>query len=125
MRDKRPMIEKCRACASADIVYLCDTYNEHSKTTSISHYRCSKCSSVFVGNDVDGEELGVAYSTLDSKKYYEEIESENIKKMNTASEHIKTKVPHDARIIDIGTGNGMFIEVLRKAGFSDISAHEI
>ncbi len=45
--------------------------------------------------------------------------------MNTAGAHIKTKVPHDARIIDIGNGNGMFIEVLKKSGFSDISAHEI
>lgn len=125
MRDERPMIKTCRVCTSSDIVYLCNTYNEHSKTTSISHYRCHQCGSVFVGNDVDAEELGVAYSTLDSKKYYEEIESENAKKMSAASEHIRTLVAHDARIIDIGTGNGMFIEVLRNAGFSDISAHEI
>jgi 2-polyprenyl-3-methyl-5-hydroxy-6-metoxy-1,4-benzoquinol methylase len=126
MKNEKQMIEKCRVCAATTgIVYLCDTYNEHSKTTSISHYRCTTCGSVFVGNSVDGEELGVAYSTLDSKKYYEEIVSENIKKMNTSSGYLKSVVHHDASIIDVGTGDGLFVEVLRKAGFSDVSAHEI
>jgi 2-polyprenyl-3-methyl-5-hydroxy-6-metoxy-1,4-benzoquinol methylase len=125
MKNEKPMIEYCRVCTATGIVYLCDTYNEHSKTTSISHYRCSACGSVFVGNNVDSEELGVAYSTLDSKKYYDEIKSENIKKLNTASAYLTNVLPHDASIIDVGTGDGLFVEVLKKAGFIDISAHEI
>ena len=125
MEDEKRIINNCRVCSATDIAYLCDTYNEHSKTTSISHYRCSTCGSVFVGNDVDSEELGVAYSTLDSKKYYKEIESENTKKMNTAITHLKNIVPQNKSIIDIGTGNGLFVELLKNANFNDVSAHEI
>ena len=116
---------KCRVCRSEITNYLCDTYNEHSKTTKISHYRCFRCGSVFVGNDIDSEELSVAYSTLDSKKYFEEIESENRKKMVTSISHLNTLISHGDSIIDIGAGNGFFVELLYKADFLDVSAHEI
>ena len=125
MKNEKRMIDKCRVCGDKDISYLCNTFNEHSKTTSISHYRCSTCGSVFVGNDIDSEELGVAYSTLDSKKYYEEIESETTNKMNTGAKYLETVMPYSNSIIDIGTGNGLFVEILKKSGFSDVSAHEI
>ena len=125
MNNKDRTVRSCRVCDSHNIVYLCDTYNEHSKTTKISHYRCNECGSVFVGNDIDNEELGIAYSTLDSKKYYEEIESENRKKMATAIEHLKELISKNDSIIDIGTGNGLFVELLNEAGFEDVSAHEI
>lgn len=120
------MIGKCRVCDASNIDYLCDTHNKHSSETPlIKHYRCTTCGSVFVGNNITSEELGVAYLTLDSKKYYKEIESENIKKMNAAIEYLKTVVPHNVSIIDIGAGNGLFVELLRKTGYSDVSAHEI
>ncbi len=83
MTNKDRLIRGCRVCGSPNTVYLCDTYNEHSKTAAISHFRCNECGSVFVGNDIDSEELSVAYSTLDSNKYYREIELENRKKMST------------------------------------------
>ncbi len=125
MNKKDRTVGSCRVCRSHNIVYLCDTDNEHSKTTIISHYRCVECGSVFVGNNIDSEELGVAYSTLDSKKYYEEIESENRKKMATAIEYLKKIVSKKGRIIDIGTGNGLFVEMQNNAGFEDVSAHEV
>ena len=115
----------CRICGSASTVYLCDTYNEHSKSTILHHYRCSGCGSVFVGNSIDGEELGIAYSTLDSKKYYEEIVSENEKKMATAIGNLRNIISPCDAIIDIGTGNGLFVELLHQAGFADVTAHEI
>ncbi len=80
---------------------------------------------MFVGNKVDGEELGIAYSTLDSNKYYEEIKSENKKKMATAIHHLDSLTNKDADIIDIGAGNGYFVELLNEAKFKSISAHEI
>lgn len=115
----------CRVCSSRNTTYLCDTYNEHSKTTTINNYVCNECSSVFVGNEVDSEELGIAYSTLDSKKYYEEIALQNQRKMATAIEYLKSLISNDGSIIDIGTGNGSFVELLNEAGFEDVSAHEI
>jgi len=125
MNNNDRTICSCRVCDSHNIVYLCDTYNEHSKTTTMSHYRCNECGSVFVGNDVESEELSVAYSTLDSKEYYEEIESENRKKMATAIGHLQDLISKNDSIIDIGTGNGLFVELLNEAGFENVSAHEI
>lgn len=115
----------CRVCRSPNVAYLCDTVNEHSQTTRISHYRCNECGSVFVGNDIGSDELGVAYSTLDTKAYYEEIESENHKKMAAAIGHLRGLISKDNSIIDIGTGNGLFVELLNGAGFENVSAHEI
>lgn len=91
----------------------------------LRHYRCTECGLVFVGNRVDAEELGIAYSTLNTKKYYEEIENENKKKMITAITHFLKLTPKSSSIIDIGTGNGLFVELLHKAGFTNVSAHEI
>lgn len=125
MSKKERSNPNCRVCGSTNTIYLCKTYNEHSMTTTLEHYRCGKCGSVFVGNDIDSEELGVAYSTLDSKKYYEEIESQNKRKMTTAISHLKALIPQSSHIIDIGTGNGLFVELLQKAGFTNVSAHEI
>ena len=36
MDDKRRWISNCSVCGATGIIYLCDTYNEHSKTTSAS-----------------------------------------------------------------------------------------
>ena len=125
MNNKDRTISGCRVCGSRHVVYLCDTYNEHSKTTTISNYKCNDCGSVYVGNDIDSEELGVAYSTLNAKKYYEEIESENQKKMATAIEHLRELISKNDSIIDIGTGNGSFVQLLNEAGFENVFAHEI
>lgn len=125
MSKKDRTIDSCRVCSSHYIDHLCDTDNEHSQTTIIHHYRCQECGSVFVGNIINREELTVAYSTVDSKKYFKEIESENRKKMTTAMEHLNGFISKRDRIIDIGTGNGLFVEMQNDAGFEDVSAHEI
>jgi SAM-dependent methyltransferase len=125
MAERLQTLGHCRVCGKPNILYLCDTHNEHSKTRTIHHYRCADCGSVFVGNDVGREELGVAYSTLDSTKYYEDIGAENRKKMATAIGHLEALVAPESSVIDIGTGNGLFAELLHKAGFLDVSAHEI
>ena len=119
------MIGHCRVCGATDIGHLCNTRNGRTKTTLIRHYRCSACGSVFVGNAIDKDELSAAYSSLDSKTLYEEIQSTTRKKMDTAIAHLKTRVPQTKSIIDIGTGNGLFVVLLNKAGYQDISAHEI
>lgn len=125
MNDRKQMLGACRVCKSVAVGFLCDTQNEHSETSPLSHYRCCDCGSVFVGNDVQGEELGIAYSTLDSGEYYKEIESENIKKMARSIQDLKTLIRVDSSILDVGTGNGLFVELLHQEGFTDISAHEI
>jgi hypothetical protein len=78
--DKNRMLCSCRVCGAHTISYLCETYNEHSNSTILSHYRCTECGSVFVANDVDSDELGAAYHGIDSNKYFSEVKSENLKK---------------------------------------------
>ena len=125
MNGKDRSTDCCRVCSSHNIVYLCETYNEHSKTTAIRNYKCNECGSVFVGNDIDGKELGIAYSSLDSTKYYGETESEGRRKMATAIGYLKGVISNKDKLIDIGTGNGLFVKLLSKARFEDVSAHEI
>jgi SAM-dependent methyltransferase len=115
----------CRVCLSQNTEYLCTTHNEHSKTSNLDHYRCRDCGTVYVGNDIDTAELGAAYGSLDSTRYYAEIEAENRKKMATAIADMDELVSKNDSIIDLGTGNGMFVEMLHEHGFENISAHEI
>ena len=115
----------CRVCNNADVTFLCSTENEHSYSTVLNHYKCNNCGTVFVGNKVESEELGVAYATLNDKDYYKDIEIENKKKMNTAIVHLESSIEKQSEIIDIGTGNGLFVKLLNKAGYMNISAHEI
>jgi 2-polyprenyl-3-methyl-5-hydroxy-6-metoxy-1,4-benzoquinol methylase len=123
--DLKKMNPKCRICSSLNCTYLCTVYNEHSETTELNIHRCNDCESVFVGNSIKSQELGAAYSTLDSKSYYDEIEVENKKKMIDAIQDLKKLTSTTRKIIDIGTGNGFFLELLREAGFSCLFAHEI
>jgi len=115
----------CRVCKNFDVTFLCSTENEHSYSRVLNHYKCNDCGTVFVGNKVEPEELGVAYATLNNKDYYEEIEVENKKKMNTAIFNLEGAIEKQSEIIDIGTGNGLFVKLLNKKGYINISAHEI
>ena len=63
----------CRVCDNAEITFLCFTENEHSYSTKLNHYKCKNCGSVFVGNKVESQELEVAYATLNTEDYYENI----------------------------------------------------
>ena len=116
---------RCRVCSADDVSWLCDTPNTHSATTPLNHYRCAACGSVFVGNQVDHAELGVAYGTLDSDTYYREIADETRRKMCSAIADLRALRRQSGALIDIGTGNGMFVPLLREAGFDDVSVHEI
>lgn len=115
----------CRLCGSGNNIYLCDTPNEHSKTKVLSHYLCRECGSVYVGNEIASDELQAAYKTLDMDQYYTDIERENRQKMERALAFVKFSRSKDTRILDIGTGNGLFVQMLREAGYTNVSAHEI
>lgn len=115
----------CRVCGSSFVEYLCETQNEHSSTAVIRNFRCRECGCVFVSNEITSDELGQAYSTLDSTGYYADIEAENREKMATAVAHLDRITSKSDSVIDIGTGNGMFVEILHNNGFSDVSSHEI
>lgn len=115
----------CRVCGSADAEFLCITHNEHSQTSELKNFRCRDCGTVFIGNRVTPDELGVAYGSLDSARYYREIEGENSKKMASSLRDLERLVGRSAAVLDVGTGNGRFVEMARQAGFTGVSAHEI
>lgn len=115
----------CRVCKSRRSTWLCETPNTHSPTQRLNHFRCGDCGSVFVGNAVDHAELAIAYGSLDNDAYYKEIGAENARKMHASIADLKGLGLQDKALIDIGTGDGMFVPLLRDAGFGDVSVHEI
>jgi len=121
----KAMLGACRVCGSLGVFHLCQTPNEHSKTSPLDHFRCADCGSVFVGNAVDSEELGVAYASLNTKSYFEEVDVESRSKMASAIRALERFLTKDSKIIDVGTGSGLFVEILHNAGYKDVSAHEI
>jgi SAM-dependent methyltransferase len=104
---------------------LCNTHNKHSKTSNLMNCRCTDCGSVFIGNSIHNDELGTAYSTIDSAQYFAEIKYENGKKMLKAARDLERLRSHDSHIIDIGSGNGEFVKILHDRGFRELSVHEI
>lgn len=115
----------CKICSCTSLEFLCSTENTHSDTRVLNNCRCRGCGLVFVANEFSDEELGIAYGSLDSTEYYIEIARENREKMRTAAANLLKFARPDARVIDIGTGNGEFLRVLHESGFMHVSGHEI
>jgi 2-polyprenyl-3-methyl-5-hydroxy-6-metoxy-1,4-benzoquinol methylase len=122
---KKASETKCRVCSSGNTTFICNTPNGHSATELISTFRCNNCGLVFVGNEFFDEELSIAYGSLDSGEYYDEIAKENREKMASAIVNLRKVADPESKIIDIGTGNGEFLRVLHEAGFAHVSGHEI
>jgi 2-polyprenyl-3-methyl-5-hydroxy-6-metoxy-1,4-benzoquinol methylase len=115
----------CKICGER-ARYLCSTRDEHGRAAAIQHFRCDGCGLVFVGNDLRSSDLGEAYGAVDFDTYYDEIRDENRKKFVTAAEALEWLLPDKSRrVLDIGTGNGEFLEMLSSRGFGALSAHEI
>ena len=119
-----PEFVRCKICRGTS-VYLCDTHNEHSRTATLHHYRCTECGVVFVADRVGQEELAEAYSSLDPAQYYEEIGKQNERKFEACIKDLSALAPLESRILDLGTGNGQFVEKLVSRGFKNVSCHEI
>ena len=115
----------CRVCGSRELVLLCMTYNEHSKTRWLHHFRCRACGSVFVGDDIGAEELVAAYASLDEKAYYAQTGAASEAKFRNAARDVAGLASRQARIIDLGGGTGAFLRALRAEGCTDLSIHEI
>ncbi len=80
---------------------------------------------VFVGNRPTNEELGEAYGTLDHQQYYAEIRETNAAKMRECVLELAQIVSSDAKILDVGCGNGEFLLLLKANGFRHLAGHEI
>jgi 2-polyprenyl-3-methyl-5-hydroxy-6-metoxy-1,4-benzoquinol methylase len=88
-------------------------------------YCCYNCGLTFIGDELSSEELQIAYALPNYEQYYEEIFNENKRKMESAINTLTKIIPNDNKIIDIGTGNGLFVKLLLKHGYLDVSAQEI
>ncbi len=114
----------CKVCGNL-ASYLCGTYNEHSATTFLRHYKCRNCGLVSVGNDISDQELAIAYSTLDSELYFSMIKHTAMENKKSALADLKRVLKGESKIIDIGAGNGLFMKMLLEGGFSYVFGHEI
>lgn len=115
----------CRACGKRDAAFLCQTYNEHSATVWLDNFRCRACGSVFIGNRISAEELTQAYATQDEALYYAETAAASEEKFSRAVQDLVSLRQHNARILDLGGGNGRFIRMLADAGCNELYIHEI
>lgn len=80
---------------------------------------------MFVADAVTREELGRAYASVDAERYYREIEAETRKKMNGARDALIKRKQKNSRLLDVGSGNGLFLQILHESGFTSLSAHDI
>ncbi len=115
----------CKVCGTP-ASWLCRTTNEMGVIKELDHFRCPACGLVFVGTALSNEDLGAAYSAYDMTQYYAETGLEHQRKMRSAIRDLnRLRVPKTARVIDIGTGNGLFLKMLAEDGFQVLSGHEI
>lgn len=115
----------CRVCGSAATEFLCWTPVTEGSSGVLSNLRCADCGSVFVGTRPSNDVLAGAYASFSAEKYYGHIEAANDRKMSTALRELEGLLPRDAALLDLGTGNGRFVELAHRAGFTNVSAHEI
>jgi SAM-dependent methyltransferase len=118
--------KRCKICGGSG-KFICTTRNEHGSVKEIQNYRCVKCGLVFVGNVLTDNQLNEAYSTIDWENYYSEIKKENAAKIKSACLSLKGLTTGDSskRILDIGCGNGEFLQALRDEGYVSLAGHEI
>lgn len=79
---------------------------------------------MFVGNDITMDELAIAYGTFDKDTYYHEVDLTTRLKFRTAIDDIRPFVTRTSKIIDIGTGNGLFPTLLREQDYQAVYAHD-
>ena len=115
---------ECKACGH-QANKLFETHNQHGRISTINNFRCPQCGMVFVGNRPTNEELGEAYGTLDHQQYYAEIRETNAAKMRECVLELAQIVSSDAKILDVGCGNGEFLLLLKANGFRHLAGHEI
>lgn len=101
------------------------TFNEHSETHWLDHFRCKTCGSVFVGNDIGTQELAAAYASVDEMAYYALTREASEAKFRAAARDVAQLAPRQAQIIDLGSGDGAFARALHAEGFANLSIHEI
>ncbi|HEX2206161.1 MAG TPA: class I SAM-dependent methyltransferase [Longimicrobium sp.] len=115
----------CRVCGSAATDFLCFTPATNAAAAArLSTRRCRDCGSVFIGTPVTAGMLADAYG-WNQENYYRAIEDTNDRKMSAALRELAGLLDPDAALLDLGTGNGRFVELARNAGFTNVSAHEI
>ena len=123
--DGRKTRRSCKLCGSVSLERLYRNHNKHSPTSPLTTARCKHCGLVFVQDQISETEATLAYTTLDHHNYYAEIAETNNAKLNSSAHDLLRHVEPSAPIIDIGTGDGCFLGVLRSYGFVHLSAHDI
>lgn len=114
----------CRVCGSAATDLLCFTRVPGTESARLSNRRCRECGSVFIGTPVTAGMLADAYG-WNQEIYYRAIRETNDRKMSAALRELSGLLQPDSALLDLGTGNGRFVELARDAGYTGVSAHEV
>jgi SAM-dependent methyltransferase len=116
----------CKICG-AKSNFICTVPNGLGPVRAIRIHRCLDCGLVFVGNQLTDAEIGEAYGLVDSAAYYSEIAAENAAKCRSACRDVAllTQGDRTKKILDVGCGNGQFLQQLRCEGNLALYGHEI
>lgn len=119
-----PVCSTCKVCG-CEGERIHTNANKHGDIPFIYSFRCRGCGLVFVGNRPTNDQLGAAYATMDSRRYYADIAQTNLLKLRRCVASLETLLSRDAAIIDLGCGDGEFPLLLKRRGFASVFGHEI
>lgn len=103
----------CKVCGAASR-WL---YRIHSQphAPELDVFRCPDCGLLFVGTTLTSDQLAAAYDALDPCGYYAEIERTNDAKAGRARKDLEPLVLDKSRILDVGCGDGGFMQGMENA----------
>ncbi len=118
----------CKVCRSKS-QYFFSLDNKLGKPPVLDIFLCNYCGLLFVANTLTVEQIAHAHGMLDQTKYYQEIAVSTERKISRAVRDIRKLLPsgpNNSSLLDIGCGDGHFLEALTKTFPSiRVAGHEL
>ena len=106
-------LTSCKVCGAASRWLYRIQSQAHEPDLDV--FRCSECGLLFVGTSLDADHLTAAYDALDPDDYYAEIERTTEEKMRRARTDLEPLLGEEPRILDVGCGDGSFLQAIASA----------
>ncbi|MCF8070545.1 MAG: class I SAM-dependent methyltransferase [Desulfobacterales bacterium] len=124
MNGRNATMDKCAICnndlpiSKEDTLVINDvpenTFNFTTKTGSLQVVSCKVCGSVQLVNVPLSHDYDVVYRSIEVSVSYREDKKRQIKRF------VKSYKLHDKCMIEVGCGNGQFLDIIRETGVSKI-----
>lgn len=117
MTPSHPAQTACKVCG-AQTRFVLSAPNEHRSPPTLETRRCPRCGLVQVATPVTQRDLELAYAAMGPQTYYQETAEASREKFQKAADELLrlAALGPQARLLDVGCGNGEFLDVLRRRG---------